>query len=479
MLGIKSRLMSGAAALALIATPALVQAQDYDSADYGKAATMQARQAAGTEVRGSNGKTLGEVDHFALIDQDLVLVLADRDGRQVPLPMDKVSYGDKAFTAQMSADEIADLDPVDDNRARRISGDATLTQAIDEVTRRQTASEANMESQAIQTAGGRFVVEQAEPKVNVDVPDPEVSVNQRAPEVTVKQPEPTVTVSQAKPDVKVQQRAPLITVEQAKPTVSVDIPEPTVTVTMPDPDVEVAEGKPQVDVQQPKPRVRFVRPEPKVVVKEAQPQVEISRAQPEVDVNTSDKANANVEVSQGKPQVDVQSAGKADVEVSQADPQVKVQQAEGADVNVDQAQAEVNVQKPGEDGQQTAQADTGQAKGQSDADRRRSDEVAQMRPEDGFSVMQTAELTADDLSGAPVYGENGDEIGELDEILLDDRGNIDRVVMDVGGFLGIGEKPVALDMSQVSIQQADNGGEIRAYIPHTEDELEGMKAYDG
>ena len=51
--------------------------------------------------------------------------------------------------------------------------------------------------------------------------------------------------------------------------------------------------------------------------------------------------------------------------------------------------------------------------------------------------------------------------------------------MDVGGFLGIGEKPVALPMDKIDILRADGGGELRIYVPMTEEELESLPRHDG
>ena len=43
--------------------------------------------------------------------------------------------------------------------------------------------------------------------------------------------------------------------------------------------------------------------------------------------------------------------------------------------------------------------------------------------------------------------------------LLTDDGQITDVVVDVGGFLGIGEKPVAMTLTDLDILQQDGGDE--------------------
>lgn len=56
-----------------------------------------------------------------------------------------------------------------------------------------------------------------------------------------------------------------------------------------------------------------------------------------------------------------------------------------------------------------------------------------------------------DIGTDPVAGQSPDwnDIGEVSDVILSPAGEIDAVLVDVGGFLGIGEKTVAVDLSQV------------------------------
>ena len=54
------------------------------------------------------------------------------------------------------------------------------------------------------------------------------------------------------------------------------------------------------------------------------------------------------------------------------------------------------------------------------------------------------DVAASELIGAPVYGPDDASIGEISDVLFDKTGNIEAAVVDVGGFLGMGEKPVGL-----------------------------------
>jgi sporulation protein YlmC with PRC-barrel domain len=53
------------------------------------------------------------------------------------------------------------------------------------------------------------------------------------------------------------------------------------------------------------------------------------------------------------------------------------------------------------------------------------------------------------LMGVDVYGSDNQKIGDIDEVLVDKQGKIQAVVVGVGGFLGIGQKDIAVRYDQV------------------------------
>ena len=56
-----------------------------------------------------------------------------------------------------------------------------------------------------------------------------------------------------------------------------------------------------------------------------------------------------------------------------------------------------------------------------------------------------------DLEGKPVYGSDGNSIGDINDVLVSQNGSVNAVVIGVGGFLGIGEKDVAVNMSALQL----------------------------
>lgn len=69
-----------------------------------------------------------------------------------------------------------------------------------------------------------------------------------------------------------------------------------------------------------------------------------------------------------------------------------------------------------------------------------------------------AGMTAEDVIGMPVVDANGEEVGEIADLLITNDGTIDRAIVDVGGFLGLATKPVALDVTSLTVAEGD--GEI-------------------
>ncbi len=96
---------------------------------------------------------------------------------------------------------------------------------------------------------------------------------------------------------------------------------------------------------------------------------------------------------------------------------------------------------------------------------------------DGYSAVASADLTAEMLKGTTVYDANDAVVGEVGELVLADDGQVKEVVIDVGGFLGMGEKPVALTLEQLEILRQNDGSDLRVYVAATKEELEAMPDY--
>ena len=75
-----------------------------------------------------------------------------------------------------------------------------------------------------------------------------------------------------------------------------------------------------------------------------------------------------------------------------------------------------------------------------------------------LAAPQSGHMRAADLREADIYTSDNQKVGDIDDILLDSRGNIVAVVVGVGGFLGIGEKNVAIPFESLDMQAGSNAG---------------------
>ena len=62
---------------------------------------------------------------------------------------------------------------------------------------------------------------------------------------------------------------------------------------------------------------------------------------------------------------------------------------------------------------------------------------------------QSGQWRASKLVGLNVYNEQNEKLGDISEILLDKSGKVAGVVIGVGGFLGMGQHDIMVDMAKL------------------------------
>jgi sporulation protein YlmC with PRC-barrel domain len=115
--------------------------------------------------------------------------------------------------------------------------------------------------------------------------------------------------------------------------------------------------------------------------------------------------------------------------------------------------------------QQTQQTPQKEAQGQSGLQT-----AVQATVQATYYTLQQADLRASDLIGMDVYNTNNDDIGEIKDLIIEDGKNLKAIVIDVGGFLGAGERTVAVTPGSLVIQKQGNDRQ-RAIINATKESL--------
>ncbi|MDR7123483.1 PRC-barrel domain-containing protein [Pseudotabrizicola sp. 4114] len=94
-------------------------------------------------------------------------------------------------------------------------------------------------------------------------------------------------------------------------------------------------------------------------------------------------------------------------------------------------------------------------------------------------MVDLSTMTESDLIGMRVVGLNDEDVGEISAVAIAADGAIEGAVVDVGGFLGIGERRVALGSEALSIVR-NAGGTIDYFrVTMTQEQLETLPEYQG
>jgi PRC-barrel domain len=95
-----------------------------------------------------------------------------------------------------------------------------------------------------------------------------------------------------------------------------------------------------------------------------------------------------------------------------------------------------------------------------------------------LTPVTTAELSADRLIGASIQTMNGENIAEVEDVLMAADGTtVENVVAQFGGFLGFGSNKVLLTMDEIEVMQ-DEAGTLVVQTSLTPESLEGRPDYE-
>lgn len=108
-------------------------------------------------------------------------------------------------------------------------------------------------------------------------------------------------------------------------------------------------------------------------------------------------------------------------------------------------------------------------------------------------------IRVDDITGGNVYtmnapiddevwgpdtffervGDGWQDVGEIEDVILDSRGNLVGIVAEIGGgFLGLGERDVLLPVEDIRILAYGDGREFSYVTRYTEEQLEELPEVD-
>ncbi|MGX7877430.1 PRC-barrel domain-containing protein [Mesorhizobium sp. ORM6] len=86
-------------------------------------------------------------------------------------------------------------------------------------------------------------------------------------------------------------------------------------------------------------------------------------------------------------------------------------------------------------------------------------------------------IRVEDLVGTNVYGANDAKVGTIGDVVLTGDKKVDAVLVDVGGFLGMGTKEVAIGLDNLKFM-TDKSGNRYLYTNFTKEQFNAQPAYD-
>ncbi|MFP5075992.1 PRC-barrel domain-containing protein [Rhizobium sp. YIM 134829] len=102
-----------------------------------------------------------------------------------------------------------------------------------------------------------------------------------------------------------------------------------------------------------------------------------------------------------------------------------------------------------------------------------ADQAAQAAPAGGDYLTEQGpeQISANTYIGQSVYTGNDESIGEINDVIFTTDGSVEAAVIGVGGFLGIGEKNVAVPLDKINVAQVPNSDDLKLTTQETADTL--------
>lgn len=90
-----------------------------------------------------------------------------------------------------------------------------------------------------------------------------------------------------------------------------------------------------------------------------------------------------------------------------------------------------------------------------------------------ITEQSATQISANDYIGKAVHNAENESIGDVNDLILEEQGGIVAAVVGVGGFLGIGEKDVAVPMDKITItRDGEKNNEVRLTTTETAESLQ-------
>lgn len=95
----------------------------------------------------------------------------------------------------------------------------------------------------------------------------------------------------------------------------------------------------------------------------------------------------------------------------------------------------------------------------------------------GYDRVEVTEVSTEVLMGKTVYDVSEDDVGKVVDMIVNEAGEITNVIIDFGGFLGIGSSQASLSYDELTILSTEGYGDVRIYVDATREQIQALPQY--
>lgn len=96
---------------------------------------------------------------------------------------------------------------------------------------------------------------------------------------------------------------------------------------------------------------------------------------------------------------------------------------------------------------------------------------------DGYSRIEAQDVSTAMLDGKSVFDTQDNDVGSIDDMLLDEDGTVSHVIVDFGGFLGIGSSQASIGFDELTILTTEDYSDVRVYVDATKAQIQELPRY--
>ena len=100
------------------------------------------------------------------------------------------------------------------------------------------------------------------------------------------------------------------------------------------------------------------------------------------------------------------------------------------------------------------------------------------KPIEGQIVLQDkSTFLASAIIGSSVLSPDNESVGDVNDMVIKPTGEVEALVVGVGGFIGIGEKDVAVALDRFTMEPSEDFASTKLMLNATKEELEAAPAF--